>query len=109
MNVKSNPAVFRSPLIGYPVSPQGEIELTAVTDLTRPKMLDQFADLFVPLEDLKLRAPLTGPLASALNSFQVRDHFRKATMQLQWELEKLAKAGMQLQSESERVRNARGG
>lgn len=108
MSVKSNPAIFGKPLIGYPVSPEGGIELTAITDLPRLKLLDQFADLFVPLEDSKLRAPLAGHLASALNSFHVRNHFRKATMQLGSDLERLANAAMQLQSELERVRNAQG-
>lgn len=104
MNVKFNPAVFHNTLIGYPVSPEGEVELTAVTDLPRMKPLDQFAELFAPLEDLKLRAPLAGYLAPALNSFYVWDHFRKATMQLESDLEQLTKATAQLQSELEKVR-----
>ena len=104
MNVKFNPAVFRNTLIGYPVSAEGEVELTAVTDLPRIKPLDQFAELFAPLEDLKLRAPLAGYLAPALNSFYVWDHFRKAKMQLQSDLEKLTKAAVRLQSELDKVR-----
>ena len=103
MNAKFNPAVFHNTSIGYPVSPVGEVELTAVTDLLRMKPLDQFAELFTPLEDLKLRAPLAGHLAPALNSFYVWDHFRKAKQQLQSDLEQLAKATMRLESELERV------
>ena len=104
MKVNFNPALLHNTLIGYPVSPEGEVELTSVTDLPRMKPLGQFAELFAPLEDLKLRAPLAGYLAPALNSFYVWDHFRKATMQLESELEQLTKAAAQLQSELERVR-----
>lgn len=105
MNAKFDPAVFGKTLIGYPVSLEGEVELTAVTDLPRIRPLDQFVELFAPLEDSKLRAPLAGHLAPALNSLHVRDHFRKGTTQLQSDLEQLAKATMQLQSKLERARD----
>ena len=102
--VTFNPAIFHNTLIGYPVLPEGEVEFTAVTDLPRMKPLYQFAELFAPLEDLKLRAPLAGYLAPALNSFYVWDHLKKATRQLQADLEQIAKATMQLQADLERVR-----
>lgn len=88
MNAKFDPAVFRNSLFGYPVSLEGEVELTAVPDLPGMRPLDQFAELFAPLEDSKLRAPLAGCLAPALNSSHVRDHLRKATTQLQSDLER---------------------
>ena len=103
MNAKFDPAVFGKTLIGYPVSLEGKVELTAVADLPRMRPLDQFAELFAPLEDSKLRAPLAGYLAPVLNSFHVRDHFRKATIQLQSDLEQLTKATTRLQSKLERA------
>ena len=104
--VEFNPAIFRNTLIGYPVFPEGDVEFTAVTDLLRKKPLYQFAELFAPLEDLKLRAPLAGHLAPALNRFYVWDHVRKASMQLQADLERIRKANSQLKSELEQLRHA---
>ena len=102
-----NPAVFHSTLVGCPVLPESEVQYTAVTDLRHTKALDLFAELFSPLEDRKLRAPIGGHLASMLNYFYVWDHFRKATSQIEAELEQIKKAKSHIQTELEQVRNAR--
>ena len=90
------------------MSLEGEVELTAVTDLPRMRPLDQFVELFAPLEDSKLRAPLAAYLAPVLNSFHMREHFRKATTQLQSELERARGINRWLNSELEHIRNAQG-
>ena len=96
-----NPTVFNNTLAGYPVLPKGEVQFTAVPDLFHTRPFDDFAELFSPLEDSKLRAPIAGHLAVVLNHFYVWDHVRKSTRQVEAELEQIRKADPYIQTELE--------